>query len=230
MSAVITTTKRSALLVLLQANPDILTADSSYVGQLLDRAIEWMVSRLKFTRYPELAQGYSQSGASPSTDISGINTNELEISVNGSLRVIITPTLSSMATGADIATELQRVIRADSSDGFDEVTVAFADSLYTITSGRNGAGSSIILGFTETNKAVAQNLKFTPEFGGVEFPGMEAQVEVDGLVVGLTEHYYRMIGIEGAAAASVPGGVNVSNIGIPKWILSGMNAKRRLWT
>ena len=73
---VLSTTKAAAILAEVQLNPEIGTDDASFVTSVIDRAARWLINQIGLSRYPELEQGYSESGASPSTDISGLSSNQ----------------------------------------------------------------------------------------------------------------------------------------------------------
>lgn len=230
-NAVISTTKLNALLTRVQAHPEISTLNSTYVADLLDRAVDTAVALCRLPRYPELSQGYSKSAASgASTDISGASSNELGISVNGSGVHYVNPTLASCTTGAATATELQSVIRAVSTDwGFDEVAVTFASAAYTITSGRYGESSKVCLSFQEANKHVAQELALTPLFGGTEVRGMTDMTAVDHLTVGLVEAASVKTGAEGTVSASKLGEGSLTFADLPKELQPLIYQARRLW-
>lgn len=202
--------KASEILTRVQLNPEIGSDNATYVADLIQRAAEGFVRDVRFRRYPELSQGTSIGRAGASTNISGLSSNEIEIAANGSGFEIIELTLAGADTGAKIATELQTQIRAGSADSFDEITVTFAGTQYTITSGRYGEGSSVNVVFSETSKHVAQALNLSPWYGGVESPGSDAKEEADDYVVEVTEILYRKAGLEGIQSGTVPGDISFS--------------------
>lgn len=208
MSAQLTSGKASALLTRVQLNPEIGTDNASYVTDLVQRAAEDLVSYCRFRRYPELSKGFSESVASASTDISSASSNSLTVSVNGSAFFEVNPTLAGLSTGAEIATELETIIQADSTDGADEVTVVFADTKYTATSGRYGVGSTVQFSWlSEALKHVAQELGLSPTWGGIEIFGSAAREEADDVVVEMVEILYRHAGLEGLQSGKVPGDI-----------------------
>lgn len=226
MPSYLTTSKASALLTRVQLNPQISTADSAYVTDLVQRAANDLVAACNLPRYPELAAGYTQSGASPSTDLTALATSRLRVSVNGRPYVDVSLDLSACDTGAHTAAELQAKIRAiGSTGGFDEVTVSYANSLYTVTSGRYGEQSRASISFVEQVNHVAQALKLAPEYGAIEVRGSVARAEADDLVVEMVEILYRKMGLEGTQSGSVPGDNSYSMFADE---LSG-SARRRMY-
>ena len=137
-----------------QLNPEIGTDDTSYVTELVARAREFVRSYCNLPAFPDLSQGYSKSASGAAEDITGIESGTLWLSANGSPEAGITVNLAACDTGAHTAAELQSVIRAVDNDlyGFDEITVTFASTQYTITSGRYGEGSVVCFRFDETAK------------------------------------------------------------------------------
>ena len=233
MSSRLTTTKAAALLARVQLNPEIGSADATYVAELVTRAANDLVTFCYLPRYPELAAGYTQSAASPSTDISALSTSKLWLSLNGQHPIEVNLTLAGLTTGAAIASHLQTQIQAIASRGFgfDEVTVTYASSLYTITSGRYGEDSSVRVSFNEDYKHVAKALKLTPIYGGIEVKGASERAEADDAVVAMVEVLYRKLGMEGAQSGSLPCGNSFSMFadelsGNARRILYSM---RRLW-
>lgn len=211
MSAQLTSGKASALLTRVQRNPEIGTDNETWVADLIQRAAEGFVRDVRFRRYPELSKGFSESVASASTDISSAGSNSLTVSVNGSAFFEVNPTLAELNTGDKIATELQTIIQADSTDGADEVTVVFANTKYTATSGRYGVGSTVQFSWlSEALKHVAQKLGLSPTWGGIEVFGSAAREEADDVVVEMTEILYRKAGLEGIQSGTVPGDITFS--------------------
>lgn len=208
MSAQLTAAKAAALLTRVQLNPEIGTDNATYVTDLVQRAAEDLVSYCRLRRYPELSKGFSESVANASTDISSASSNSLTVSVDGSAFFEVNPTLAGLTTGAAIATELQTIIQADSTDGADEVTVAFASTKYTATSRRYGEGSSVRFSWlSEDFKHVAQELGLSPAWGGIEVAGSAAREEADDAVVEMVEILYRHAGLEGLESGRVPGDI-----------------------
>ncbi len=95
-----------------------------------------------------------ESGASPSTDISGNVDTNFKIAVDADAiagtyhDVTIDPT--GLATGADIATELQTKIQALGGI-YAGVTVAYGSGIYTITSSQKGTGSRVLIAAGDTD-------------------------------------------------------------------------------
>jgi hypothetical protein len=231
MPANLSTGKASALLTRVQLNPEIGVADPTYVADLIDRAAEDFVSSARLPRYPELSQGKSTSAASPGTDITALSTAALWVNVNGVGFQEITLTQTGNDTGAEIATELQTKIRANTAYGFDEVTVAYSSSLYVITSGRYGEGSSICIKFNEDKKHLCQSLKLSPVYGGVEVAGSATRDEADDLIVEMVEILYRKLGLEGTASGSVTGDNSYAMFGgeLSPAAQRKLYSMRRLW-
>lgn len=224
-----------SILTRVQTNPEISTDNSAYVSELIARAKEFIRTYCTLPEYPELSQGTSTSAASPSEDITGIDTNELLISVNGSAWQDIDIVLANCDSGANAAAELQAQIRAIGDDsiqlgGFDEVTVTFTDSLYVFTSGRFGEDSAINLAFNDDAKHVALNLKLTPSYGGVEVVGGAVDDELDNAAVMLTEELYAKAGLEGLKSGTVPGGISFTEHDLDPRVKSILLKRRRLWT
>lgn len=224
-----------SVLTRVQLNPEIGSDDSSFVTDLVARAQNFVTSYCNFPRFPSLSQGYSQSRASVSTDISGASTNSFYIWLNGSPRVDVALTLANCDSGANIATEMQAQIRAasDTDYGFDEVTVAWDGTAtqYTITSGRYGESSTVILGFDEQEKHVCQLLGLTPQYGGVQYPGMAAIPEIEDATVEIVEQLYRKVGVEGLASYELHQGEfnGMAQAVLDPLTLRRLHAYRRLW-
>ena len=110
----------------------------------------------------------SVSAASPSADISGGTDNKFMISVDGDEAEEVELTVAALDSGAAIASAMETAIQA--LDGKKAaVTVAF-DSVYTITSGTLGTGSSVVI--TDAAEAnVAEALKLGAANDGVETAG-----------------------------------------------------------
>jgi len=110
----------------------------------------------------------SVSAASPSADISGGTDNKFMISVDGDEAEEVELTVATLNSGAAIASAMETAIHALSGNKA-AVTVAF-DSVYTITSGTLGTGSSVVI--TDAAEAnVADDLKLGAVNEGVETAG-----------------------------------------------------------
>jgi hypothetical protein len=203
--ATLTTAKAAAILAEVQLNPEIGTADASYITSMIDRAARWLIAQVGLPRYPELAQGYSQSGASPSTDISGLSTGEFEISVDNLSWYTVELTLTGLTSGADIATEIQTQIQAIDSGAYSNVTCDYTSSLYTITSPTYGESSAVNVEALTDYEDVLIALKLSETYGGEEVEGGQALPEYDDMVVRLVQHWYNQTGIEGYKSHSVAG-------------------------
>lgn len=220
-------TKAAAILVTVQKNPEISTENATYVARLIDECATWIVGFCHLSGYNELCQGTTTSGASPNTDITDAATNKLSVSVNGSGFFDIEPVLASCDTGSNIATELQSKIRAIDSDGFDEVTVAYADSLYTATSGRYGESSSVEFSSVTNYRDVVRELKLTPMYGAVSKVGGMLDEQLDQALVSLVEIVYAKVGAEGLERVSLTGGLSFSSKDLPKRLKSTLVNIRR---
>ena len=218
-----------SILTRVQSNPEISTDDGAYVADLIERAKAILKKECRLPVFPELAKGYSKSVASATENNSGLLSNELLVEVNGIGPYEINPTLTSCGTGANTATELQTVIRVVDADGFDEVTVAFATTQYTITSGRYGEASSINVTFREDEKHVAQSMGLSPVFGGTEVVGAVYDAEMEDAAVMLTEILYRKLGVEGTKSGHVPGGLTFTDWETEPNLARIINNRRRAW-
>lgn len=222
-----------AVIDLVQLNPEILTDDATYVARLVELAREFVRGYCNLPRFPELSQGYSKTSATATTDISGLSSNVLWLSVNGSARVSLSLDLAACTTLANTAAELQTKIRAvaNSYYGFDEVTVTSGSGAITITSGRYGEGSVINVLFEELTKQVAQALKFSPTFGGTEYPGMAEDAGLVQATASLVEQMYRRMGVEGMQSFGMhQGEFNAAIAGIADPLtLAQLQQRRRIW-
>ena len=126
-------------------------------------------------------------------------------------------------------TRKRSTIFASTDWGFDEVTVVFASSAYTFTSGRYGEHSLLRLSFQEANKHIAQELALTADYGGVQVRGMQDMTGVDHLVVGLVEAASVRSGAEGTLSASKLGEGSVTFDDLPKGLQALVMGNRRLW-
>jgi len=227
-----------SILSRVQTNPEISTtfpngsSNTNYLNELTAGVQQFVCDYCRFPRWPELSQGYSKSNTSAGTDLTALSSNELWIAVNGSDYYEVNPTLANCDSGANTATELQTQIRAVDSTkyGFDEVTVAYAGTQYTITSGRYGEDSTIHVTFSEDEKDVCQTLKLTTLYGGTEYPGMAANDRAEDAAVRIVEMLYARAGVEGFSSVSAPHGVSVAIESIPDIVLVQLNYMRRLWT
>ena len=205
MSVWMSTTKAAAILAEVQLNPEIGTDDASFVTSVIQRAARFLCSQVHVDRYPELTQGYSQSGESASTDISSLSTNELLVSIDDDQFQTVELTLSNCTTGANTATELQTQIQAVGVESYKFATVAYSGTQYTITSPTYGEGSIVAVSYDTEYEHVAQALKLSPSFGGTEYAGGAGEQEYDDMVVRLVEHWYNRVGVEGMKSFSIPG-------------------------
>lgn len=204
----ISSTKASALLTRTQKNPEISTDNPAWVADLILQATEFAQTKLVLPRYPELIQGFSKSAAGATEDLTSLASNEIVISVNGSSWETIEITLANADTGSNTAAELQTQIRASDTAGFDEVTVAFASTFYTLTSGRYGEASAINITFGEDEKHVAQAMKLSLDYGGTEESGGQEDPAMDTGIVRLVYAMYEQAGVEGMEQGSTPDGMS----------------------
>lgn len=236
MSALLSATKRSALIAEVLTNPEVDTSDETFVGTLVDRAVQHVTRRIQYPRYPELVQGYSRSAASPTADLNAesLATNEFSVAVNGSSLYAVSITLANCTTGLLTAAEVQTQIRAVSSDyGLDEVTVEYnsddaSNPYYEIKSARYGESSTVYVAFDETAKDVAKEMKLSLTYGGTEEAGMAARAEADSVVTGLAEVLYRKIGVEGMKSGSLPGDISFAEHDLDPTLMSTMYGMRRV--
>jgi len=200
-----------SILSRVQSNPQIGTENSAFVSELIERCKSYVKSYCNLTAFPELSRGTYVSGSTPSTNISTITSNEILVGVNGSSMVAISLDLTVCTSGNAIATELQSKINAVGLDhGFDEVTVSYANSLYTISSGRYGDSSKIRITFNDQYKHLAQSLKLSVAYGGTFYDGASDIPALQDACVMLVEMKYRQLGLEGLQSGSIPGGVSFS--------------------
>lgn len=222
-----------SVLSLVQLNPEIGTDDSDYVSRLVDCAKEFVRSYCNLPVFPELAAGYSKSASGGTADISGLATNSFIISVNGSPQAEIALNLANCTTGAATATEMQTKIRAVDSDlyGFDEITVTYSGGYHTITSGRYGERSEVLVWFEELNKHVCQALRLSPTYGGTQRRGMAQDDALVQATASLVEQLYRRMGAEGMSSVSFhQGEFNATIAGIADpFTLAQLQQRRRLW-
>lgn len=189
-----------------ELNPEISTANDSYKNDLIARSKRFIERYCRIPRFPSgVLQGYAITASTPLANISGIATNEFFIAINGQGKESVTITLASCTTESNTATEMQTQIQAGTADGMDEVTVSYSSPNITITSGRYGYESSVGISFAETNKHVCENLKLSPDYGGVEYRGAPDNEDLQYACVMLVEAMYRKLGTEGAKSGSIPG-------------------------
>jgi hypothetical protein len=220
--------KASELLTAIQLNPEILTNDSAFLTDTIQRAARWLVQEIGIDRYPDLSQGDSVSGASPSEDISSESDNELMVSIDNESFNTVELTLGSLTSGAAIATALQVAIRAVSNEAaWRFVTVVFTD-VYTITSPTFGEVSAVNVSASSGHEDLAVALKLSPEYGGTEFAGSTAIQEYDDMVMRLVNHWYNQVGVEGMKSHSVSGGGSYSEHDIDPHVMKFIANNRRV--
>jgi len=204
-------------------------ASTTWLNELIDMAADFIVSYCRLSRYPELAAGYTTSGASPSTDLTGLSSTGIYVTVNGAGPYAVAITLANCDSGANTAAEFQSVIRAIDADGFDEVTVVYT-TVYTVTSGRFGEGSSVVFSILdEDHKHVAQATKLTANYGAVNTPGATADGTIDSALCHLVQARYQQTGAEHASAATFEGGGGFTAYDLPPFARAMLDSKRRLW-
>ena len=228
MASGISDSKASEILTAVQLNPEIGTDDSAFITSVIRRAARFLVSQIHVDRYPELSQGFSESGASSSTDISGLSENEILVSIDDGLLQTIELTLAGLNTGALIATELQAQIRAVGTESYKFATVVFSGGKYTITSPTFGEGSIAFVSFQSEREHVAQALQLSPTYGGVEFSGGAGESEYDDMVIRLVHHWYNQVGVEGMKSFSVPGSGSFTEHEIDPTVMMFITDNRRL--
>jgi hypothetical protein len=117
-------------------------------------------------------KGYSLSGASPSTDISGESDNKFKISVDGDTAEEVTLTVAGLNTGALIAAAMQTGIRALGGKKA-AVTVTYdegSNGKYKITSADGGTGSAVVITAAE-NGSITEELEIGTAAGGTQTAG-----------------------------------------------------------
>lgn len=225
----ISSAKAAAFLTQIQLNPEISTDNAAWVSDLIAQATTHAVTTLVLPRYPELIQGFSKSASAATEDLTGLSTNEIIVSVNWSAAEIIEITLANCDTGANTAAELQTQIRASDTAGFDEVTVAFASTVYTITSGRFGETSAINITFGEDEKHVVQAMKLSPDYGGTEEVGGAEDEAMDTGIVRLVYAMYEQAGVEGMEQGSTPDGMSFTFAEMEALAKGIFTSKQRLY-
>jgi len=121
--------------------------------------------------------GTSTSAANPSTNISAGPANSLQIAVDAdafsrTFHTITLSSLSSLTTGAAIASALQTAIQA-LGGSYAAVTVQYTGGVYVITSGTTGTGSMVRVAPAATND-VSAALGLGYVNGGTEVNGWPA--------------------------------------------------------
>lgn len=187
------------ILASVQAAADILTDDATYIADLIERAKRFLKQTCQLVEFPLHSQGTSVSGASATEDISGLSAATFGISLHGSPFFEVTLTLANCDSGANTAAEMQTQIRAvdtgGTSDNFvwDNVTVAFATTKYTITDVTFGADSEVNVSFEADEYHVAQATKLGPTFGGIETRGTERSLDLEQVCAQMVIDAYRRI-------------------------------------
>ena len=231
--ATLTSAKSDAILEEVQLNPEIGTDDASFVTSVINRNARWLIDQVGLPRYPELAQGYSQSGSSPSTDISGISTNEFLISVDSMTWNTVELTLAGLTSGSAIAAEIQTQIQAIDDGPYKFVTCSYHNGgsnphyIYTITSPTYGEHSSVYLEATNDYEHVLLNLKLSPMYGGDEVEGGQALPEFDDMVVRLVQHQYNQVGVEGMKSHSIPNSGSYTEHDVDPIVMKFITENRR---
>ena len=211
--------------------PQMSGLSAAIQAQIVRDAQRMVTAYLGLPRFPILAQGYSVSGASPSTDLSALSTNAFNLSVDGGVNYEVTPTLASCTSGAATAAELQSTIRAisDTYELFEDVTVTYTNSLYTITSPTYGSDSSIALSYDSGYKHVLQALKLTPEWGGKDYPGADEDEEVYAATLRQILVWANQAkGLEGLSGGTIPGGLSFTVADMDPDVRRVLQARRLL--
>lgn len=227
MSA-LSSAKVAAILAKVQLNPEILTDNQTFIESRIDAAAEFLVNAVGLRRYPELVQGYSQSSASPSEDITALATSEILISVDGGLWYTIELDVTGLNSGAAIASALQTEIRAIDEGSYKFTVVSFASGVYTITSPTYGEDSSVYVEQVTDYEDLANALGLSPIYGGIEIEGGEYLPLWDDMVVRLVQHWFNQIGVEGMKSQSVPGSGSYTEHDIDPIVKSFIVDNRRL--
>lgn len=182
-------------------SPLVSDREPLYLDQVVERVKDWLAGELNMPEGIEKARGYSRSGADAATDITGLATNTLRVSVNGSAYAVIVLTLSGLTTGEAIRSHLESKIQAfgDAYGEYAEVTVAFDSDKkqYTIESGQYGPHSAIKVSWDVKQQAVARALKLSETYGGDERPGAFDHPQAQSLAVRIAERWFRQTEIEG---------------------------------
>jgi len=224
-------TKAGALLDEVQLNPEIGTDDQTFVESVIQRAARYICSQCNIERYPEQSQGYAQSGPTPSTDISSLSTNSILILIDDDDYYDITLDLSVCTTSSGIVTELQRAIRAVGIESYKLATVEYElhqQHHYTISSPTYGESSIASVSYEAEYEHVAQALKLSPEFGGIEYIGGATALQFDDIVVRCVQHWYNQVGVEGMRSFSIPGAASATDFGIDPVVAAFIEDNRRL--
>ena len=228
MASWIGDTKAAEILNEVQLNPEIGSDDSTFIASVIQRAARFLVSQIHLERYPELSQGYSESGASATEDISGLSTGEILVAINDSDYWTIELELANCTSGANTAAELQTQIRAVDDGPYKFVTVTFANGKYTITSPTYGEASVVSVSYNGDYEHVAQALKLGMDYGGIEYAGGYSSPEYDAMVIALVQHWYNKVGVEGMRSFSFPGSGSYTDSDIDPSVAVFIADNRRL--
>jgi len=115
------------------------------------------------------APGTSVSGANAPEDIHTETDTKFKISVDGDAAEEVTIDLAACTSGVNTAAEMQTKIRA-LGGAKAAVTVGFAATKYTITSGTAGTGSAVVVTNAPAGN-IAEELKIGATNGGTETAG-----------------------------------------------------------
>jgi hypothetical protein len=184
------------------AAQDLISADDSTAFEdLIERVADSVTAYCNLPYWPDSNQGgYSESKDSPTEDISSLTNNAFFISVDGSAKYEIELTLANCTSGANTASEMQTQIRAEITDTnhsdyyiFQNVTVAYASSKYTVTSPTFGEGSSVKITFQAPNIDLGINLGLSAIYGGEERIGSKRDQELEDIVEQISLNAWRKL-------------------------------------
>lgn len=230
MSKWISDSKVAEILSEVQLNPEIGSDDATFIESVIQRAARFLLSQIHIERYPENSQGYSLSGAGASTNISGLSTDTLLLSIDDDSYNEIQLTLASCTSGAATAAEIQTQIRDVGVTSYKFATCTF-DSLtgkYQITSPTFGEASVVSVSYQAEYEHVCQALKLGPEFGGIEYAGGSHSPEFDAMVIHIVQHWYNKVGVEGMRSFSIPGSGSYTDSDIDPSVMAFIADHRRL--
>lgn len=184
-------------------NPNVSDKEPAFLDEVVLEVTDWLSGTLNIPEGFVQGKGFSKSGNTASTDISGLANSSLRVSINGSAWAELSLTLGALTSGAAIATELQASIRAidDADKWFELVTVVFDStdgiSQYTFTSAESGPLSAVKVSWLQGEQDVARALMLSPEYGGRECSGAFDNAGAQSLAVNLTQQWFRRTELEG---------------------------------
>lgn len=182
-------------------NPNVSDREPAVVDDVVRCVEDWLTGVLNMPEGIRRAKAYSLSGVNAAEDVSGLESGELWLGVNGFYPKQVTLDLAGLTTGAAIASALQTAIRAlDAGTGvYEGITVSFDGETkqYRIEGDRYGRGAYINVNYQAGKHHLARALQLSPEFGGTEAEGAWDHQGAQSLAVDLATRWFRQIVNEG---------------------------------